>query len=66
MGKLSKRVTTLEELARELKAAIESGFNHLMAITCVDLGGELELIYSLSSLDGRPLHLSLKVPQGSA
>ncbi|MEM4852746.1 MAG: NADH-quinone oxidoreductase subunit C [Thermofilum sp.] len=66
MGKLSKRVTTLEELARELEAAIESGFNHLMAITCVDLGGELELIYSLSSLDGRPLHLSLKVPQGSA
>lgn len=66
MAKISKKIAAPEDHLRELEAAVKSGFNHLVAITCVDLGGELELIYSLSSLDGRSLHLSVKVPQNDA
>lgn len=63
MGKLSKRAITPGNLVNELEAAIRNGFNHLIAITCVDLGEGLEIIYSISNLEGQTLHLSVKVPQ---
>lgn len=61
-GRVEKEQVPVERLRESIASAMESGFSHLVTITCVDLGdGNLELVYHLSSLDGAVRHLSVRV-----
>jgi NADH:ubiquinone oxidoreductase subunit C len=57
----SKNRVSLDDLLKEVEKLTSSGFTHLVAITAVDRGDKIEVIYHFSSLNGSIVHLSVEV-----
>lgn len=65
-GRVAKSKTSLEGLESELEGKYRSGFTHLIAITAVDRGASIELVYHLGNLSGAVEHLSVDAPKDGA
>ncbi len=62
----AKQRVTPGELKQRLSSLLAQGFTHLIAITAVDRGDHLEVLYHLGDITGRVEHLSAEVPRNNA